>query len=162
MANRFNLVHDGHPVMALNPAADSAGRSGVWIDMMNAHKVYVMVDVTQGSGTGVPITFSQALTAAGGSAKALSANLNIWANQAAASTDTFTPQTAATSFTTSATQANQKIVFEVIPESALDVNKGFRFLQVVTGASGAGNITAASYFVLPSRYAQQQPPSALS
>jgi len=162
MANRFNLVYDGHPVMALAPANDSAGRSGVWVNAAFSHKIYVMVDIAQGASTGVPLTFQQATSAAGANAKAVSANMSIWADQAAGSGDTLVQQPSAENFTTSSATGNKKIIFEVIPESVLDVNNGFNHIQVITGASASGNATAASYFILPGRYEQAVPPSALS
>jgi hypothetical protein len=161
MSNKYNLVYDGHPVMALPPAADSAGRSGQWISLTNAHKVYVVVDIAQGAGTGVPISFQQATSVAGAGAKALSGNLNIWANQNTAASDTNSPQTAAETFTTSTATGNKKIIFEVVPGSVLDVTNGFKYIQVNTGASGSGNVTAAGYFILPGRFEQNPPPSAI-
>jgi hypothetical protein len=164
MATNFNLVYDGHPVMALPPAADAAGRSGQWVGLKNSHKCYVIVNVNQGNAATVALTFQQATSAGGAGAKALSGNLNIWANQAqaqAAGGDTLTQQTSATSFTASATLANKKIVFEVVIEDALDLVNGFCYIQVITGASNAANITQADYIVIPGRFAQQFPPSAV-
>jgi hypothetical protein len=145
--------------LALAPAADAAGRSGQWVSLANAHKAYVMVDIAQGASAGVPLTFQQAQTVAG--AKALSGNLNIWANQNEAASDTNAPQAAAEAFTTSNATGNKKVIFEIVPEGILDVVNGFKYLQVITGVSGSGNVTAGTYFILPGRFDQNPPPSAI-
>jgi hypothetical protein len=164
MANKFNLVYDGHPVMALAPAADAAGRSGQWVGVKNTHKLYVVVNVNQGNAAPVTLTFQQATSAAGAGAKALSGSAFIWANQAqaqAAGGDTLTQQTSAASFATSAAIAAKKVIFEVILEDCLDINNGFCYVQVITSASNAANITQADYFLIPGRFQQQLPPSAV-
>jgi hypothetical protein len=161
MANKFNLVYDGHPVMALPPAADSAGRTGQWVSAADAHKIYIEVDIAQGASEGVPITFQQATSISGAGAMPLSANLNIWANQNEAATDTNVPQPPAQSFTTSAATGNKKVIFEAIPESVLNSTLGYKYIQVITGASGSGKVTSGNYYILPARYAQQTPPSAI-
>lgn len=158
MANKFNLVYEGHPIMALNPAADAGGRSGLWAGAKFAHKAYIVAKLTQGNAAQVTFSFQQALNASGGSAKALSGNLNIWANQAvtqAASGDTMTLQTPGTSFQCSAALANKIVVFELVPEECFDLVNGFCYFQVITSASNAANITQADYFLIPARYAQQ-------
>jgi hypothetical protein len=164
MASKFNLVYDGHPVMALPPAADAAGRSGQWISLREGHKAYAVVNINQGNAATVALTFQQATSAGGAGAKALSGNLNIWANQAqaqAAGGDTLTQQTSAQSFTTSSATGDKKIVFEIVPEEVLDTTDGFCYVQVITGASNSANITQADYFIMPNRYAQQTPVSAV-
>jgi hypothetical protein len=52
-------------------------------------------------------------------------------------------QTAAATFTTSATTKVKRIVFEIVPEQCMDVANGFDCIAVSTGASNAANITEA-------------------
>ena len=61
----------------------------------------------------------------------------------------------------SATLASKKIVFEVVIEDAIDLVNGFDYIQAITGASNAANITQIDYFVIPSRFEQQTPISAV-
>jgi hypothetical protein len=164
MAHTFSLVQQGHPVMALPPAADAAGRSGQWVSAKDTHKVFVVANVGQGNAAPVTFTFQQATSAAGAGAKALSGNVNIWANLAQAQAvggDTLTQQPAALSFATGAAIASKKVVFEIILEDALDITNGYAYVQIITSASNAANITQADYFLMLGRYEQQTPPSAV-
>lgn len=142
---------------ALAPAADAAGRSGDWVSLKHATKLYVLVNITNGHATAVPITFQQAKDNSGTGAKALTGNLRIWANSDTAASDTLVAQTAAKTFSTAAAVKNVMVLFEVEPRVALDINNGFTHIQVVTGASNAANITQASYLAVPVTFQQETP-----
>jgi hypothetical protein len=136
-------------VNAIAPAADAAGRTGAYISVKNASKkVFVVCKVNQGNAAQVTFTLNQASAVAGTGAKALTGDVQIWANQATASGDTLTRQTDAKSFQTSAALANKIVVFEVDIASALDINNGFDCITVITSASNAANITEATYYAV--------------
>jgi hypothetical protein len=54
---------------------------------------------------------------------------------------------------------HKAVLFQIDP-AQLDVEGGFDCITVKTGASHAGNITAATYY-LQTRFAQTTPPSAI-
>lgn len=145
--------------VALAPAADAAGRNGKWVSLKNAHKLYVVVSINQGNAATVALTLEQATAVAGTGGKAVTALVPIWANQDAAADDTLVRQADAASFTTDAALKEKLVVFEIIPQKALDLANGYDCLRVVTGASNVANITAALYVATPLRYAGDPPPS---
>lgn len=162
MARQFSLVAQAKPVSTMAPATDAAGRTGSYVSLKNAHKAYVVAHITQGNAATIALSLSQAVTVAGGSAKAVSATFPIWSNLDIAAGDTLVSRTAAASYTTDAGVKNKVVIFEITPESVLDVANGFDCVALVTGASDAANITSAQIFVVPGRYQQATPPSGVS
>lgn len=125
------------------PATDAAGRTSTYVSMKNMNgKAYIVCNITQGNAATILLTPLQATTVAGAGSKALTQNVAIWANQSTAAGDTFTRQTDAKNFTTSAAVANKTVIFE-IPATALDVNNDFDCIGISTGASNVANITSA-------------------
>ena len=161
MGIQFTLPAQAKLVEGLSPSADAGGRSGAWVSLKNAIKAYVLVHVTQGNAAPVTLTFQQASDVSGTGAKALTGNLRIWSDEDFATADALTEQTAAQSITSSAAVKHKLCVFEIIPQTVMDVNGGFDCFQVVTGASNAANITQALYVLTPLVYQQATPPSAM-
>lgn len=161
MARQFSLVAQAKPVSSMAPATDAAGRTGSYISLKGAHKAYVVLHITQGNAATIAISLSQAVTVAGGSAKAVTATVPIWSNLDIATSDTLVSRTAAASYTTDAGVKNKIVIFEITPEACLDVANGFDCIAPVTGASNAANITSAQIFVVPARYQQATPPSSV-
>ncbi len=161
MANKFNLVEEARIAQALAPAADAAGRQSQWVDAWIAHKIWVVANIAQGNAAQVTLSFQQAQDVLGTNAKAISVAGRIWSNEDQSLTDALVAQTAGASYQTLATTKNKKVVFEIVPESMLDLVNGFKAISVSTSASNAANITQADFYLLPIRYAQAQPPSAL-
>lgn len=162
MAVQYSLTAQAKLVQGLAPAADAAGRSGAWVSLKGAHKAYVIFHTTQGNAATIALTFQQASDVSGTGAKALTGNMSIWANQDTATSDTLVAQTAAKTFTTSAAVKNKMVVFEIIPQTVLDVNNGFDCIQIITGSSNAANITFAGYVLTPLGYQQETPVSAVA
>ena len=48
MSAKFNLVYNARPILALAPAADAGGRTGLWATCKYSHKAYIVFNVTQG------------------------------------------------------------------------------------------------------------------
>lgn len=159
MGIQFQFPAQVKIAQALAPATDAAGRSGAWVKLTEAPKLYVVAHITQGNAATVALTFQQAQDTAGTGAKALSGNVRIWANQDTSVNDTLVAQTSATSFTTSAAVKNKIVVFEIEPRAALDINNGFNSIQVITGASNVANITEALYFAPFPNFQQATPPT---
>lgn len=136
-------------VNALAPAADAAGRTGAYISLKNASKkVFVVCKVNQGNAAQVTFTLSQASAVAGTGKKALTGDVQIWANQNTAGGDTLTRQADGKSFQTSTAVAIKVVVFEIDISAALDTNNGFDCIVVETSASNAANITEATYYAV--------------
>lgn len=148
MADQISLVQSFPPVSLLPPAADAAGRTSSYRSLSNAQKAYVVARVNQGNAATVALSLMQAKDVAGTSAKAISAFLPIWLDNDTSVSDALVAQVAAASFTTDATTKDKIVVFEILPEAALDVTNGFKTIAITTGASNAANITSAELFVI--------------
>lgn len=147
-------------VEALAPAADAAGRTGDYISLKHAKRVFVVAHITQGNAATVALTLHQATSVAAGSEKAIANVVPIWSNLDTAASDTLVARTAAVSYTTDAGVKNKIVIFQVDPAS-LDTNGGFDCLTVKTGASNVANLTQAMYYV-ESRYGQATQPTAIT
>lgn len=159
MARQFSLIAEAYQRNLLAPAADAAGRASVFRSLKNALKAYVIFSISQGNAATILLSVLQASAVAGTGSKAI-ATVPIWANQDEAAADGDVAQTAAATFTTSATLKQKRIVFEITPDQALDVTNGFDCIGVSTGASNAANITEAHLVIIPS-YHQASPPNSL-
>jgi len=156
----MNFAENLKAVQGLQPATDAAGRTGAYISLKNAHKVAVVVHITQGNAATVAISINQASTIAAGDAKALANVVPIWSNLDCAASDALVRRTDAVNYTTDAGVKHKIIIFEIDP-AKLDLANGFDCIAVVTGASNADNITSAMYYLVPHRYQQSTPPSAV-
>lgn len=133
-------------VQALAPAADAAGRTGAYVSLKNVKQACVVVNITQGNAATIQLDVKQASAIAGTGVKALANTVPIWANEDTSTNDTLARQTDAVNYTTGAAVKNKMVVFHIDP-AVLDTNNGFDCITVVTGASNAGNITSAVYFL---------------
>jgi hypothetical protein len=149
------------PLGVLDPAADAAGRNGRWFNAGLAETMALVAYINQGNAATVALTLQQAQDSAGTGAKALAVNVPIYASAdiSAVGGDLVTRQTDGVAFTTDA-GVKPKIVIFAIPDNALDVANGFKYLRIVTGASNAANITSAE--VLPQNPHYQGVPAPIS
>lgn len=160
MSHPFSLAQNLQPVEAMPPATDAAGRTGDYVSLKNAHKVFIVVHITQGNAATVALTPYQATNVAAGSEKVLTNTVPIYANLDTAASDALVRRTDAVNYTTDAAVKNKLVIFEIDP-STLDINNGFDCITVKTGASNAANITQAMYYVGPTRYPGATPPSVI-
>lgn len=138
------FIEDFKHTLVAAPATDAAGRTSTYVSMKNMNgKAYIVCNITQGNAATIALTPVQATAVAGTGSKGLTNNVAIWVNQDTAAGDTFTRQTDAKTFTTSAAVKNKTVIFE-IPASALDINNDFDCIGLTTGASNAANITSVS------------------
>ncbi len=144
----------------LSPAADAAGRTGVYKSLKHAHQASIVVKVNQGNAATVLITPLQASAVAGTGSKALSANCPIYVMLDDA-TGVWTRATDAKNYTTSAALKLKYVRFDIDP-SALDLANGFDCVSVSTGASNAANITSADLVIGPTRYSEDVPVPAVA
>lgn len=136
------------PVSILEPKADAAGRTGLYISLRGARRAWLVAYIDQGNAATIALTINQATAVAGTSAKAITVSIPIWANQDANTAATFTKQTDAVSFTTSAAVKKKIVVFELDP-ATLDLANSFDCVAMITGASNAANITSAFALIEP-------------
>jgi hypothetical protein len=130
--------------MLLQPQADAAGRTSSYRSLRNALKAYVVVHVNQGNAAQVTLSLLQAQSVSGAGSKALLNTTPIWTNLNTGANDSYVKQTAAMSYTTDVGTNDKIVIFEIQPESCLDVVNGFNSIAVATSASNVANITEAT------------------
>ena len=158
MARQFSMPYTIPPVGLLPPAADAGGRTSSYRDLLNAMKAYVVVHINQGNAAQVTLSILQAQDVSGTNSKATGV-VPIWLTADTSASDALAVQTAAATFTSSATLKDKIVVFEITPEACLDVANGFHTIGVSTGASNAANITEAELFILGSYQGASAPSS---
>jgi hypothetical protein len=161
MAASFTLPEQAKIVNGLAPATDAAGRTSAYISLKHAHKAYIVVHMTQGNAATILLSPLQASAVAGTGSKVLTNAVRIWANLDTAASDSLARATDAVNYTTDAGVKLKIVVFEIDP-SSLDVAGGFDCIGVSTGASNVANITAATFYVVPSRYAGSSIPTVVT
>lgn len=159
MAATTSKAQNQPGVASLPPAADAAGRTGVYATAKNAHKVVMVFSINQGDAATVALSVNQAKDVSGTSAKALSI-VRWWASidDTAVGGDILVRQTDGASYTTDAGLKPKRVYAEIDPGD-LDMANGFVTLAPVTGASNAANITSCITEQYESRYSADQPPS---
>lgn len=160
MASQIQMAAQFPPVTILPIATDAAGRTGVYASLRNALKAWLIVEVNQGNAATVALTPLQATSSGGAGSKAISTAAPIWLNDATSASDALVAQAAALNLTTDATLADKLVIFEIIPEDALDIANGFNHISISTGASNAANITGARLHIWGS-YQGATPPTTM-
>lgn len=159
MPSGFNAAQREPGVSSLPPAADAAGRTGVYATAKNAHKITLKFLINQGNAATVAITPQQATNVSGAGAKAITM-ARWWAtvDDTAVGGDVLVRQTDGASFTTDAGLKPKRVYCEIDPAD-LDMANGFICVAPQTGASNASNITSCLTEMSPARYSAEQPPS---
>jgi len=152
-------------VMEVNALCPQAGAAltGDYVCLKNVNMAWVVVTVYQDTTDTVAITIEQATDVSNSlsDSTAITNVVPIFANQDCATSDAFTRQTDAVSFTTSADDdVIKKIIFQIDP-ALLDVENNFDCITVKTGASDATNLTEAHY-LLDMKYKQETPPTVIT
>ena len=119
-----------------------ASISGLCISMKNILKVLVVVQIQQAATNTVAITIEQSTAVNKDGHTAITEVVPIWSNLDTAASDVLVKRTRAVNYTTDAGQKNKIIIFE-IDASKLDAT--YDCINVLTGASNAGNLTSAHY-----------------
>jgi hypothetical protein len=140
MASTMTLPERFGMTVALKPAADAAGRTGDYVRISEQQKVYLWFVINQGAANTVALSVAKATAAAGTGTTGVTETMRIWTCQDVETSNVWTRQTDAASFTTSAATTVKQVVFEIEPGA---LGETFDFIAPVTGASAAGNITAA-------------------
>lgn len=141
------------PVSILCPAADAAGRTGIYVSLRSVKRAWLLFYADQGNAATIAVSIQQASAVAGTGTKVITNTIPIWVNQDANTAATFTRATDAVNYTTSAAVKKKWIVFELDP-ATLDLANGFDCVTLITGASNAANITSG-FALLEPRYMQE-------
>lgn len=144
---QFSLVAEIPPTQLLTPAADAAGRTSSYVTLKNSVKAYIVCHVGQGNAATVQFTPLQAQDVSGTGSKAINA-VPIWSNLDTSLTSALVSRTAAANYTTDAGLKNKVVIFEILPEAAMDMANNFTTIAIQTGASNAANITFAEVLTL--------------
>jgi hypothetical protein len=150
MARQFSVPAQLPPIMLLQPQADAAGRTSAYRSLRDCLKGWVIVHINQGNAAPVTLSLLQATSVSGAGSKALLNTTPIWCNANTGASDSYVKQTAAMSFTTDVGTNDKVVIFEIQPESCLDVGNAFNSIAVVTSASNVANITEATLMFLGS------------
>jgi hypothetical protein len=157
MPKAFSIAQQSPPVEVLAPATDAAGRTGKWVGLKKAAKLFIIVHITQGNAATILLSLLQATAAAGTGSKA-GPVVAVYTNLDTSVSDALTRQADAATFTTDVAVKNKIVVFEV-DAAALDVANGYGYVTVSTGASNVANITQAEALPTGLRYAGTSPDS---
>jgi hypothetical protein len=145
----IQIPEGAFPVHLLEPKADAAGRTGVYLSLKNAVSAFIVAYIDQGNAATIALTPLQASAVAGTGSKALTAVTRVWANLDCAASNAFTKPAEAANYTTDAGVKKKIVIFEIDPNKCMDVSNGFDCISMSTGASNAANITSATLFVVP-------------
>ncbi len=146
MARQYDLPSSFPPIGILAPAADTSARTSSYRTLKGAEKAWLVCRVNQTNAATQQFIPLQAQDVSGTGSKAINAT-RIWLTNDNSTTDVLTAQTAAASFTTDATTKDKLVVFEIVPETALDIANGFKTIAISTNGSNSANITAAELVV---------------
>lgn len=146
MSRQYSLPDMFPPVVLLAPAADAAGRTSAYRTLKGASKAWIVAHLNQGNAATILLSPLQAQDVSGTGSKAINAT-RVWLNDATATSDVLVAQANGATFTTDANVADKLVIFEVIPETVLDMANGFKTIGISTGASNAANITEAKLIV---------------
>lgn len=142
------------------PVTTNGGVTGDYVTLKNAHKAYIVVQLTQAVGHATVLSPKQASAVAGTGVKAVSAG-RIWANEDTAASDTLVEQAAAATYTVTNDVKKKLVIFEIDPDD-FDIANGFDVLGfAASDSSQATNFISATYW-LANRYLQATPPAAIS
>lgn len=146
MASSFTLPENLIPVGCMTPATDAAGRTGSYVDMKRAERLYFVWYIKQGNAATIALSISKVTAISGATgATAGTATHRFW-TALDASSSVLVAATAGTSLTTDAALKDKIVIMEVDPGT-----EGATFVACapVTGASNVANLTSCVCYVLP-------------
>jgi hypothetical protein len=130
-------------------------KNGINLSLKNAHRAFIYcfnrkgADATQCTWT-LQQSSGNAGSAAGTGEKALSANVPIYYSDGFGTSNALTETTAAKAYQQAITQSvTQLVVFEVIPESCMDLANDFDCIVVNASDPGAQNTVCAFAIIEP-------------
>jgi uncharacterized MnhB-related membrane protein len=130
-----------HVVEMIAPGVtDGGARTSDAISMKNVLRCWLVCSCDGGAAAIVTWTLMQATDVAIGTNKVLTNVVPIMHTADCATTDVEVRQSAAKSFATAAAALDNITVFQIDPDTALDVDGGYDCLYVMTSGANAGNL----------------------
>lgn len=146
-------------VVGASPETTNGGKTADYISLKNAAWVWVIVNLTQAVGHATAFTLNRATAVAPTGATTLAADVQVWANEDAAASDTLVRQTDAKSYTVSNNIKNKQIVFGIDPAT---LGGSYDVLTVLAAdSSQATNFWSVTYLV-ETRYPSATPPTVIT
>lgn len=146
-------------IAQLFPFGADDTRDGIFVSLKNVHRAFLVVIVEQGAdATQHTFTLKQATagagTATGTSEKAMTNSVPIYYNEDCALDNTVTAATAAKTYQTDTAQSKTKmVIFDIVPQSCMDLANNFDCVGLDSTDLGAANIAGAFAILVPDRYA---------
>lgn len=156
----FTIPEGLHIVNCWGPGAgDGIGTNGDYVSLKNVQKAFAIFKHAGANDTDLVCKLKEATTVAGGSATDITASVRIWTTPGTTSSDTWTRETDAATYTIDpATLGSAIVVMEVNP---IILSSGFDCIQAYTTGGHASNF-ATAFYMLQMRYKSDSPPSAIA
>lgn len=156
-----SIAEDLKVVSGLTPVTTNGGADSDYVSLKNANKLFIVAKLTQAAAHATALAPYQATAVAGTSAKVLTNNCEILANEDVSSSDTNTRQTAAKNYSVTADIANKVVIFEIDP-ATLDTANDFDCVKLnVSDSSEATNFVDITYY-LDMKYKEDVPPAVIT
>lgn len=155
--SKFALAEKVKVIEAIAPATGAAALTGDYISFKGSSRIFIVCHITQGNAATVALSIEQAKTAAGGSSKAITEKVQIFANLDTSAGEYLTKKDDAAGFTTDAAVKNKVVVFQV-DDDVLDRANDFAYICVKAALSNTANIISALYVVGDLRYGAFEKP----
>ena len=109
LAENFKIVQ------LASPETTNTGKTSDYVNLKNCHRATIIVDLTQAVGHATAISLMKATAVAPTGATAVTATVNIWANEDCGASDSLVAQTDAASFTVAADVKDKQVIFQIDP-----------------------------------------------
>jgi hypothetical protein len=157
MARQFSLPQNLKVVQLTAPVTSNGGVNTRRVNLANAHKAWIVVELKNAVGFAEVVTLQQATAITGGSTAVGPTSTQNWKNEDTVALDALTKNANGNSVTTDTNIQSKQIVFEVLPE---DLTSGYQYVYAnISDSSQATNFVSVTAYLLE-RYAQATPPSA--
>lgn len=148
-------------VNGTTPVTTNGGVDSDYVSLKNVNKLFIVAKLTQAVGHATTLAPYQATAVAGTSAKVLSNNCEILANEDVSASDTNTRQTAAKNYSVTNDIKNKIVIFEIDP-ATLDTANDFDCVKLnVSDSSQATNFVDITFYG-DMKYKEDVPPAVIT
>lgn len=149
-------------VQGIQPSTTNGGATADYVSVKTGLWLWIIVNLTQAVGHATAITVKRATAVAGTGLTTLANDIQVWANEDVAASDTLVKQTDAKGFTVTNDVKNKQIVFGLDPALLGEISSVVADCVTVVAAdsSQATNFWEVTY-LLQSAFPQATPPSAI-
>jgi hypothetical protein len=155
----ITLPEEFKVVTGASPETTNGGKTADFVSMKNGHWLWIVVTLKQAVGHATAITVKRATHVAGTGETTLANNVQIWANEDTAASDTLVRQTDAKAHTVTNDIKSKQIVFGIDPVS---LGAGYDVVTVTAAdSSQATNFWSVTY-LMATRYPSATPPTVVT